>query len=69
MLVVNGILKDFDFVKLFDPYQAFQELQMYLSNIAVPLKPIPEIDDVTMAEAKGFNKWSFRKERSSKKRK
>jgi hypothetical protein len=54
-------LKFYDFMKVFPPFQAFQEINMWLSNQAVPIKPIPEIDDVTMAEAKGFDKYSFRK--------
>ena len=41
---------------------------MFISNLAVPLKPIPKIDDKTMAEIKGFDKWSFRKEPGKKKR-
>jgi hypothetical protein len=29
--------------------------------MASPEKPIPKIDDKTMAQAKGFDKFSFRK--------
>jgi hypothetical protein len=65
---INGNLKAVGFMKIFDPYQAFQEIMMYLSNMAMPNKPIPHIDDVTMAEAKGFDEFSFRKPKSSKKR-
>lgn len=68
-IVYNGPLKQYEFYRLFPPFQAFQEINMWLSNQAVPIKPIPEIPDETMAEIKGFNKWSFRKEPSSKKRK
>ena len=50
------------FVRMFDPYTAFQEIYMFMCNLAVPLKPIPEVSDVDMVMAKGFNKWSFRKE-------
>jgi hypothetical protein len=62
ILTFNGCLKEFQFFKLVDPYTAFQEIQMYLGGMAFPNKPMPQIDDKTMAEAKGFNKWSFRKE-------
>ena len=66
-ITYNPRLSDFNFAKVMDPYTTYQELNMYLSNIAVPIKPIPHIDDVTMAEIKGFDKYSFRKERTSKK--
>lgn len=58
----NGRLKDLEFYRLVDPYTAFQEIAMFLGGMASPEKPIPKIDDKTMAQAKGFNKWSFRKE-------
>jgi hypothetical protein len=62
ILTYNGCLKDMQFYRLVDSYTAFQEIQMYLGGIASPEKPIPQIDDKTLAAAKGFNKWSFRKE-------
>lgn len=58
----NPCLRSYDFAKILDPYTAFQNLRMWLSAQAHPEPPIPHIDDKTMAEAKGFNKWSFRKE-------
>jgi hypothetical protein len=58
-----------EFYRVFDPYQAYQEVAMWLSNQAVPIKPIPEMSDEIKAESKGFNKFSFRKDPSSKKRK
>lgn len=63
--VYNGPLKDYGFQKVFPPAQAYQELMMYFGSVlAEPEKQIPKIDDVTMAEAKGFNKYSFRKDKS-----
>jgi len=62
-IIYNGKLKDVDFFRVFDPYRAFQEIAMYYGNMAVPLKPIPEITDETMAEIKGFDKFSFRKDK------
>ncbi len=59
---INGNLKEVEFYKIFDPYQAFQEISMFLGNMASPEKEIPKLDDVVMAEIKGFDKWSFRKE-------
>jgi len=58
----NAPLKDFEFYKIFDPHTAYQEISMYMYNFAEPMKEIPEISDETMAEIKGFDKWSFRKE-------
>lgn len=57
----NACLKPYEFMRIFDPYSAFQEISMYLGGIAVPQKEIPFIDDKTLAESKGFDKWSFRK--------
>jgi hypothetical protein len=67
-IVYNGCLRDWGFVRLFDPYQAFQEIEMYLSNMAEPSKIMPLVPDTLNAESHGFDKWSFRKE-STKKRK
>lgn len=61
----NCLLRPFQFYKVFGVAQAFQELEMWMSNIAKPIKPIPHIDDVTMAEAKGYDKFSFRKEKKN----
>ena len=64
--VYNDCLKDFNFQRVFDPALAYQELMMYFGSVlAAPEKPIPVIDDVTMAEAKGFDKYSFRKDKRS----
>jgi hypothetical protein len=63
-LVINGDLKPFHFQRLYDPYTAYQEVAMFLGSLAVPLKPIPKIDDKIMSEIKGFDKYSFRKDKS-----
>lgn len=63
-LIINDQLSKFQFEKVVDPYTAFQELSMFIGGMAAPEKPIPAIDDKTMAEAKGFNKYSFRKDKS-----
>lgn len=64
-IVYDACLKDVNFQRMFPPALAYQELMMYLGSVlAAPEKPIPVIDDVTMAEAKGFNKYSFRKDKS-----
>lgn len=68
-IVYDGKIGQFDFARIFDPYRAYQEVAMFLGSLAVPLKPIPEISDKIMAEIKGFDKYSFRKDPSSKKKK
>ena len=62
-IIYNGKLKDLEFMRVFDPYRAFQEIAMYYGGMAVPLKPMPKITDETMAEIKGFDKFSFRKDK------
>jgi hypothetical protein len=64
----NCNLKPFKFFKVKDPMTAYQEINMFLSNIAVPQKPIPVPSDKDMVSIKGFDKFSFRKEPSKKKK-
>lgn len=63
---LNDCLKDIEFFKIMPVNQAFQEIEMFVNNIAKPEKPIPVPDDVTMAEIKGFTKYSFRKDKQKK---
>lgn len=67
MLVENEQLKSVDFQRIVDPFTAYQEIQMFMGNLAAPRKEIPAISDADMLEAKGFDKLSFRKEPSKKK--
>jgi len=67
-LILNAQLRDLDFVRIFDPYRAFQEINMFMSNMASPEKPIPHVSDRDLLEGKGFDpKWSFRKPPEEKK--
>lgn len=59
----NARLKDYEFYRKFGVQQAWQEISMFLGGLAEPRKPIPPISDETMAEIKGFNKFSFRKDK------
>lgn len=61
-ITFNECLKPLEFFRMFDTYTAFQEIYMYVCNLALPFKPIPKVSDKDMVMAKGFNKWSFRKE-------
>jgi hypothetical protein len=63
----NACLRPYEFFRVLDPYTAFQELQMWLSNIAAPQEHIPPVSDIDMVEAKGFNEWSFRQPPGKKK--
>lgn len=63
VLITNPPLRDWEFFKVLDPWTTYLELSMYVSGVLLSnVKPIPEIDDETLASAKGFDKWSFRKE-------
>lgn len=66
-VVINPCLSDYNFQRVFDPYTAFQEIYMYLSGVlGGNFKPIPEVSDIDMIEAKGFDKrYSFRKYKQS----
>lgn len=59
----NACLKDYEFYRVFDTIAAYQEIAMWLGNQAEPRKPIPDISDEVMAEIKGFDKFSFRKDK------
>ena len=65
-IVWDACLNELEFYRVVDPYSAFTQVESFVSNMARPIKPIPEIDDKTMAEAKGFDKYSFRKAPSKK---
>lgn len=60
---LNCRLEDYQFYRIFDAYRAYQEIRMWLSNQAAPEKPIPHIPDIIMRDAKGFDKYSFRKDK------
>lgn len=64
-------LKEYEFYKVMPPVEAFQKIQAYLTNDLAREKqmPIPPITNKTKAEIHGFDKYSFRKDPSTKKRK
>ena len=61
-------LSDWEFGKVFDSYTAYQEIHSYLNNKAIPIKPIPQLDDKTMRDIKGFDKYSFKKDPSNRRK-
>lgn len=65
-VVLNENLSKYDFMKVKDPYTAYQELRVYVSNMAMPEKPMPIIPNDMRIHTHGFDKWSFRKEPTGK---
>jgi hypothetical protein len=66
---INPLLKDYEFPKVFDAFQAFQEIQMFISGVlGTGEKEIVEVADKYKIMEHGFDyKWSFRKEPEAKK--
>jgi len=60
VLDFNRLLGPFEFYRVFDAYAAYQELCMFMGNLAMPDKAMPVIDDVAKAQSKGFDRYSFR---------
>lgn len=64
---VNPLLKEYQFYKLFNAVQAFQEIQMFLSGVlGNKEKEIVNVADKYKIAQHGFDKWSFRKEPQKK---
>jgi hypothetical protein len=66
--IVNPLLKEYEFFKMFDAFQAFQEIQMFISGVlGTGEKEITEVADKYKIQQHGFDyKWSFRKEPQEK---
>lgn len=63
-LLINPRLKDYEFVKVKHPIEAFQEIYMFISGLlGTPERETVQISDKDLQAAKGFtHKYSFRKE-------
>lgn len=58
---LNSILENYEFVKKFDPFMAFQEVSMYLGGVlGTNEKETIEIDEKYRQLKHGFDKMSFR---------
>lgn len=55
------LLKEYEFYRVFDFTRAFQEVFMFMGNLAQPQKPMPVISDEAKVQAHGMDKWSFRR--------
>jgi len=65
---VNPNLGEYEFYKIFDAFQAFQEIQMFIGGVlGTGEKEIVEVADKYKIQQYGFDKWSFRKEKETKK--
>ena len=47
-------LKSLEFFRIFDPYSAYQEIQMFLGSLASPEKEIPEMSNELKIHQKGL---------------
>lgn len=66
--IINPLLKEYEFFKVFDSFQAFQEISMFLSGVlGNKEKDIVQVADKYKIAGHGFDKWSFRKEPEDKK--
>jgi hypothetical protein len=69
-MVLNPVLKDINFMKVKDPYTAFQEIHGFLSGVLGVGEPMTaEVGNDDRVSQHGFDKRSFRKEPGGKKRK
>jgi len=68
LVYTNCNLKALRFYKVMPTFEAHQALSMWLGAQAAPDKPIPDVPDKIMVGAKGFTKYSFRKDPQTKKK-
>lgn len=60
--VLNPRLKNLGFDRIKSPFDAFQEISMYVSNILVEQKPVASVEDKYRIQQHGFDlKESFRR--------
>lgn len=66
---INCELTPYDFARIVNPFEAYQEISMYLGGVLGTGNPsVPEVSNNDLIEAKGFNlKTSFRKEKDKQK--
>ena len=67
-LIVNPVLKEYEFYKVVDAFAAFQEISMFIGGVlGIGEKEMIEVEDKYKIGQHGFDKWSFRREPSKKK--
>jgi len=67
VFIINPILGDYEFYKIFESFTAFQEVHMFMGGVlGSGEKEIVEVADKYKIGQHGFDKWSFRKEPKEK---
>jgi hypothetical protein len=67
-LILNPTLKDFGFIRVKDPYTAFQEIHQFLSGVlGIGERMTAKVGNKDRIAQRGFNKFSFRKDPTKKK--
>jgi hypothetical protein len=62
-LIKNGMLSQYGFASVLDPFQARQAIEQFLRNDLAKELDVPvKISDKDRAKAHGYNEWSFRKD-------
>lgn len=60
-LIVNPNLNNYKFQNKFEPYSAFQEIEMFISGVlGTSENKIIEIEDKYKIQSHGFDQWSFK---------
>ena len=68
-IIINPRLSKYNFQSQMDPYQVYQEIEMYLGNNLVDQKdPNPKISDELRRDSAGFNEWSFKTHKTESKK-
>jgi hypothetical protein len=61
-VIINPNLKKYKFYKIKDAFTAYQEISMFLGGVlSMPFKPVVDIEDKYKIQSHGFDKWSFKK--------
>ena len=67
MFFINPLLKNYEFYKVFDTFQAFQEISMFMGGVlGAGEKEITVVADKYKIAQHGFDKYSFRKDKEVK---
>lgn len=68
--IINPLLKDYGLYRVYNPFLLNQEIERYLSNDLVMCnQKSPDFGDIYKRDTHGFNEWSFKKKKNTKKRK
>ena len=65
---LNPILNNYEFYRVFNSYQAHQQISMYIGNVLTKPEEPKQIDDKYRMSQHGFNEYSFKQESPGKKK-